>query len=75
MGLVVATCDLEGTMLSEIVREGQIYDFTYMWNLKNETNQHKTEIHRYREQTSGYQREEVLVGAGEIGKRNYEVYF
>ena len=35
MGLVVATCDLEGTMLSEIVREGQIYDFTYMWNLKN----------------------------------------
>ena len=32
--------DLENTMLSEMSdREGQIlYDITYMWNLKNNTN-------------------------------------
>ena len=40
-------------------REIQIlYDITYMWNLKKTTNQwiqqKKDQIHRYREQTSGY---------------------
>ena len=32
--------DLESIMLSEIDRERHIlYDFTYMWNLKNKTNE------------------------------------
>ena len=37
--------DLEITILSE-VRERQIYDTTYMWTLKNDTNEYiyKTEI-------------------------------
>ena len=44
-------------MLSKISKTGRqiLYDFTYMWNLKNRTNitKHK---HRSREQTSGCQR-------------------
>ena len=40
-------------------RERQIYDITYMWNLKYDTNEYnKTQIHKYREQTGGYQRGE-----------------
>ena len=39
------------------VRERQIlYDITYMWNLKNKTNEHNRNSHRYREQTDGCQR-------------------
>lgn len=35
--------DLEGRVLSEMSKIRQIaYDFTYMWNLKNKTNE-KTE--------------------------------
>ena len=34
--------DLEGIMLSEVIREKQIsYDFTHMWNLGNRTGEHK----------------------------------
>ena len=33
--------DLENIILSEVVRERQIlYDITYMWNLKNNTNEY-----------------------------------
>ena len=55
--------DLEGIILSEIKsdRERQIlYEIIYMWNLKNKTTSEyskkkKKQVHRYREQTSGYQ--------------------
>ena len=49
--------DLEITILSE-VRERQIlYDMTYTWNLKNNTNEliYKTERLTDRKQTYGYQ--------------------
>ena len=42
-------------------KEWQIlYDITYMWNLKNNTNEHiliakQKQTHKYWEQTSGYQ--------------------
>ena len=35
--------DLEGIMLSvmsQAATVGYLYDFTYMWNLKNKTNKH-----------------------------------
>ena len=52
--------DLEASMFSEISQtEKQIlYAITYMWNLKNKTNEYNkttTQTHRYREQASGYQ--------------------
>ena len=55
--------DLEGIMLSEVSQtEGQIlYDITYMWNLKKYNKLviiTKKQIHRYKEQTSGYHRGE-----------------
>ena len=34
------------------------YDFSYVEDLKNETNKKQKEIHKYREQTGGYQRKE-----------------
>ena len=37
MSFVVIWMDLEMIILSE-VRQRQIYDITYMWNLKNRTN-------------------------------------
>ena len=43
--------DLGGIMLRETVRERKIpYDFTYVWNLKNRTNEQtvQKQIHRYR---------------------------
>ena len=51
--------DLEIIILSKSDRERQIpYDTTYMWNLKYDTNGliYKTETHRHRKQTYGYQR-------------------
>ena len=35
-----------------------LYDITYMWNLKNNTNEflYKTKTHRHRKETYGYQR-------------------
>ena len=55
---------LEGTMLSEMsYRERQIlYDFTYMWNLKNKTNEQtkQKQSYRYRDQTGSCQ----VVGRG-----------
>ena len=55
--------ELEIIILSEVKsdRERQIlYDFTYMWNLKNKTNEKikQKQIHRYREQMGGCQRGE-----------------
>ena len=49
--------DLEGITLTEISqRKTIIFDFTYMWNLKNKTNkQNKTQIHRYRQPNGGCQ--------------------
>ena len=36
--------DLEGIMLSEMLdRERQMYDFTYMWNLRNKVSKIETE--------------------------------
>ena len=58
-----------GIMLSEVrqTEKDRLCDFTYIWNLKPETkqmNKHKkTEIHRYREQTSNSQ---------EVGRRGQE---
>ena len=48
--------DLEGIMLSEInqTEKDKLYDFNYMWNLKNKANKTETN-HRYTEQTSGCQ--------------------
>ena len=52
--------DLENIMLSEISQtEKDKYDITYMWNLKNNTNECYTKqkrTHRYRKQTCIYQR-------------------
>ena len=52
--------DLEGIMLSEIRQRQILYDIPYMWDLKKKkynkpVNVMKKKIHRYREQTSGYQ--------------------
>ena len=59
-----------------------LYDITYMWNLKKNTNEYiyiyryryryidiyakQKRIHRHRKQTGGYQREEV-VGRDKLG--------
>ena len=50
--------DLENIMLSEISQSQILYDIIYMWNLKNNTIEciYKTETHRHRKQTCGYQR-------------------
>ena len=48
------------TEWSKSDRERQIlYDITYMWNLKNNTDEaiYKTETDSHRKQTYGYQRE------------------
>ena len=65
--------DLECIMPSEISQMGKSkYCFTYMWNLKNKTNeQTKHKTHGYREQT-GYQWEGRW-GVGRMGKGNQEV--
>ena len=41
--------DFENIMLNEVSQRQIPHDFTYMWNLKNET-------HRSSEQVGGYQR-------------------
>ena len=47
-------------------RERQIlYDITYMWNLKYDTNELIYETHRHRKQTYGYQRGKG--GRGKLG--------
>ena len=50
------------TKWSQSDRERQIlYDVTYMWNLKNNTNEYtkQKQTHRLRKQTYGYQRGKV----------------
>ena len=51
--------DLEGVLLREISqRKTNLYDITYLWNLKNTTNYlttKKVETHRAGEQTGVYQ--------------------
>ena len=48
------------TKWSKSDREGQIsYDITYMWNLKNDTNEliyKQKQTHRHRKQTDDYQK-------------------
>ena len=41
-------------MLSEMSQKKTPHDFTYMWNLKNKTNEEteQKQIHRYLEQTA-----------------------
>ena len=57
--------DLEGMMLSEVIQteKDKLYDFTYMWNLKNKATEQteQKQSHRYREQRGSYQR------GGELG--------
>ena len=52
-------------------RERQIlYDFTYMWNLKNKTNKtEQKQTHRYWEQTDDYQRGE----GGRLAEKRKEI--
>ena len=51
--------DLEIITLSQ-VSQRQMYDLTYMWNLKNKLQMNlftkQKQTHRYRKQTYGYQR-------------------
>ena len=55
--------DLKGIMLNEIsqTEKGKCHLITYMWNLKNKTNEQikQNKTHRYREQIGGYQRRGV----------------
>ena len=57
------------TKWSKSDRERQVYDITYMWNLKSDTNKliYKTETdsQRLRKQTYGYQRGSVGGGINE----------
>ena len=49
--------NLENIMLSETSQTENTYDITYMWNLKNKTNEcilKQKQTHRYRKQNSGY---------------------
>ena len=41
----------------DCISHGVLYDFMYMWSLKNKTNEQTKQkgTHRYREQTDGYQ--------------------
>ena len=51
--------DIEKIILSKTDRKRQLYDISYIWNLKNNTNEsvYKTQTDfRYRKQTYGYQR-------------------
>ena len=48
--------NLENIMLSETSQTENTYDITYMWNLKNKTNEcilKQKQTHRYRKQNSG----------------------
>ena len=63
--------DLEDIALSEMSDRGKqiLYVITYMWNLKiQQTSEYnkKRNIHRYRDQASGYQRGKGT-GRGKIG--------
>ena len=42
-------------------KEQILYDFTYMWNQKQTNKIKQNQVHRYREQISGYQRGGGLV--------------
>ena len=60
---VYLSCDnmggLKGIMLSEIShleKEKIPYDFTYMWNLKNKTNEQMKNTLKYGEKTGGSKR-------------------
>ena len=50
--------DSDSILLSETSEKDKLYDFNYMWNLKNKANKTETN-HRYTEQTSGCQRSGV----------------
>ena len=57
-------------MLSEIYRERQrLYDFTYMWNLKDNKHTHKKTTQNLREQVGNGQRGEHK-GLGEKAEGN-----
>ena len=52
--IVTTWIDLKGIMLSEINQDRErkmLYDFTYMWNLKNKINEQakQKQTHSYRE--------------------------
>ena len=64
MLLIATQMDLKGIILNEKsqIEKDILYDITYMWNLKNTTNQWEKkqknkQIHRYRKQTIGKQLE------------------
>ena len=48
-----------------------LYDFTYLWNLKNNISEQtkQKQTHRYREQTDGCQMGGVVGGLGEKHER------
>ena len=57
--------DLEGIMLNEIRERWLLYDFTHMWNIKQ--NKQAKHTHRYREHISDYQKRSG-VGEGQMDK-------
>ena len=56
--LLTTRWDVEGTMLSKMGQRQILYDLTYMLNIKNKLVNitKKKQTHRYKEQTSGYER-------------------
>ena len=50
--------DLEIIILSEVSQRQILYDVTYMWNLKNDTNEliKQKQTHRHKKKSYGYQR-------------------
>ena len=62
--------DLEGITLSKIGQGQILYDLIYMLNIKNKLVNitKKKQTHRYKEQTSGYQRGQGL-GKGQYRSR------
>ena len=62
MPLTVTWMDPEIIILSEVRQRQILLDITYMWNLKNNTNESiykkQKQTHRCRKQTYGYQKGE-----------------
>ena len=54
--------DLEGITLNEIRERRILYDFTHMWNIKQ--NKQAKHTHRYREHISDYQKRRGVGGGG-----------
>lgn len=53
------------------------YDFTYIWNVKNKTNQQTDKKYKYREQTGDYHKggrmDEIGEGEKEVQNSSYKV--